>query len=186
MGNGHPIAAVITTREIAKSFAATGMEYFNTYGGNPVSCAIGTAVLDIINEEKLLEHATTVGNHLLDRLTQLKETHSIVGDVRYINVYTFFKCVNVVIIIDVKNTHRGIGLFVGVDLVKDRVTREPATAEAQHVITRMKQEFILVSADGPNRNVLKFKPPMVFSMEDADHLVQVLGSIFHEIEEANK
>ena len=91
MGNGHPIAAVITTREIAKSFAATGMEYFNTYGGNPVSCAIGTAVLDIINEEKLLEHATTVGNHLLDRLTQLKETHSIVGDVRYINVYTFFK-----------------------------------------------------------------------------------------------
>ena len=98
----------------------------------------------------------------------------------------FFKCVNVVIIIDVKNTHRGIGLFVGVDLVKDRVTREPATAEAQHVITRMKQEFILVSADGPNRNVLKFKPPMVFSMEDADHLVQVLGSIFHEIEEANK
>ena len=91
MGNGHPIAAVITTREIATSFAATGMEYFNTYGGNPVSCAIGTAVLDIINEEKLLEHATTVGNHLLDRLNQLKETHSIVGDVRYINVYTFFK-----------------------------------------------------------------------------------------------
>jgi ethanolamine-phosphate phospho-lyase len=90
MGNGHPIAAVITTKEIAKSFAATGMEYFNTYGGNPVSCAIGNAVLDIINEEKLLEHATTVGNHLLDRLTQLKEKHSIVGDVRYsINIYLF-------------------------------------------------------------------------------------------------
>ena len=91
MGNGHPIAAVITTREIAKSFAATGMEYFNTYGGNPVSCAIGNAVLDIIDEEKLLEHAATVGNHLLDRLTQLKDKHSIVGDVRYMNVYTLKK-----------------------------------------------------------------------------------------------
>lgn len=82
MGNGHPIAAVVTTKEIARSFAATGMEYFNTYGGNPVSCAVANAVLDIINDEKLLEHATTVGNHLLERLAQLKEKHPIIGDVR--------------------------------------------------------------------------------------------------------
>lgn len=130
------------------------------YGGNPVSCAVGNAVLDIIEEEKLLDNAKAVGNSLLAGLEQLKEKHSLIGDVR------------------------GVGMFIGVDLVKDRTTREPATAEAQHIITRLKQERILFSADGPNRNVLKFKPPMVFSLEDADHLLSVLGAVFDEIEAA--
>lgn len=160
MGNGHPIAAVVTTKEIADSFASTGMEYFNTYGGNPVSCAIGNAVLDIIEDEKLMEHASLVGSSLLTRLNQLKEKHSIIGDVR------------------------GVGMFVGVDLVKDRASREPATSEAQHVLTRLKQERILLSADGPYRNVLKFKPPMVFSQEDVDRVINVLDLVFSEIEAA--
>lgn len=160
MGNGHPIAAVITTKEIADSFAATGMEYFNTYGGNPVSCAIANAVLDVIEDERLRENAIAVGGHLLDGLNKLKEKHQLIGDVR------------------------GVGMFIGVDLVKDRATREPATAEAQHILTRLKQERILFSADGPNRNVLKFKPPMVLAVDDADRLLKVLDAVMDEIEAA--
>ena len=179
MGNGHPVAAVITTKAIADRFAATGMEYFNTvilkplkeftnanyvfcfrtqYGGNPVSAAIANTVLDIIIDEKLMDNAKDVGAKLLADVRRLGEKYDIIGDVR------------------------GVGMFIGIDLVKDRVTREPATAEAQHIITRMKQQFILFSADGPNRNVLKFKPPMVFSMDDGDHLVNVLDSLFEEIQ----
>jgi ethanolamine-phosphate phospho-lyase len=126
-----------------------------------VSCAIGNAVLDIIEEENLRENAIAVGTRLLDGLQELKEKHSIIGDVR------------------------GVGMFIGIDLVKDRTSREPATAEAQHVITRLKQEFILFSADGPYRNVLKFKPPMVLSLDDADHLLKTLDSILDEINAAN-
>lgn len=122
-----------------------------------MSCAIGNAVLDIIEEEKLRENAVAVGTHLLEQLNKLKEKHSIIGDVR------------------------GVGMFIGIDLVKDRMSRNPATAEAQHVITRLKQEFILFSADGPNRNVLKFKPPMVLSRNDADHLVKTLDTILDEV-----
>jgi len=129
------------------------MEYFNTYGGNHVSCAIGNAVLDIIEEEKLMDNAIAVGNSLFNQLVKLEEKYSIIGDVR------------------------GLGMLI--DLVKDRNTREQATSEAQHVITRMKEQFIVLSADGPHRNVLKFKPPMVFSMQDVDHLILVLDTIFH-------
>lgn len=117
--------------------------------------------MDIIEEEKLRENATVVGNHLLIGLKELKEKHSIIGDVR------------------------GVGMFIGIDLVKDRVTRDPATVEAQHIITRLKQQLILFSADGPNRNVLKFKPPMVLSLKDADHLLKTLDSILNEIKAAN-
>lgn len=126
-----------------------------------MSCAIGNAVLDIIEEENLRDNAIAVGTRLLDGLRELKEKHSIIGDVR------------------------GVGMFIGIDLVKDRTSREPATAEAQHIITRLKQEFILFSADGPNRNVLKFKPPMVLSLDDADHLLRTLDTIFDEIKAAN-
>lgn len=106
------------------------------------------------------ENAVAVGTHLLAALNKLKDKHSIIGDVR------------------------GVGMFIGIDLVKDRVSREPATAEAQHIISRLKQELILFSADGPHRNVLKFKPPMVLSLEDADHLIEKLDSILDEIEAA--
>lgn len=127
-----------------------------------MSCAIANAVLDIIEEEKLRDNAVLVGNGLLADLNRLKEKHSIIGDVR------------------------GVGMFIGIDLVKDRETREPATAEAQHIITRLKQELILFSADGPYRNVLKFKPPMVLTVEDADRLVKTLDRILDEIDAANK
>ena len=126
-----------------------------------MSCAIGNAVLDIIEDENLRDNAIAVGTRLLDGLRELKEKHSLIGDVR------------------------GVGMFIGIDLVKDRTSREPATAEAQHIITRLKQEFILFSADGPNRNVLKFKPPMVLSLDDADHLLRTLDTIFDEIKAAN-
>jgi ethanolamine-phosphate phospho-lyase len=158
MGNGHPISAVITTQEIANSFAATGMEYFNTYGGNPVSCGIALAVLDVIEKDKLLENAQTVGSYLVDRMKQLQLKHKLIGDIR------------------------GCGLFVGVELVTDRETREPATTEAEQVIYRMKQEHVLLSADGPNRNVLKFKPPMCFSAVDVDEVFTKLDLILSEIE----
>ena len=96
----------------------------------------------------------------MDGLNKLKEKHLLIGDVR------------------------GVGMFIGVDLVKDRATREPATAEAQHILTRLKQERILFSADGPNRNVLKFKPPMVLTVDDADRLLKVLDAVMDEIEAA--
>lgn len=157
MGNGHPVAAVITTREIAKSFQDTGVEYFNTYGGNPVSCAVANAVMDILEKENLREHALVVGNQLLNAMKSLMDRYPIIGDVR------------------------GIGLFVGVELVTCRKQKTPATAEAQHIITRLKQGQILVSSDGPDRNVLKFKPPMVFSKENVRQVAKSLETILDEI-----
>jgi len=157
MGNGHPIAAVITTPEIAASFGATGVEYFNTYGGNPVSCAIGNAVLEVIEKEGLRDHAVKIGNVLLNGARKLAEKYEIIGDVR------------------------GRGMFVGIDLVKDRKTREPHTAAAQHVLTRFKEEHILLQSDGPHNNVLKFKSPMVFNEENAKTLLETLDKVFGEI-----
>ncbi|KAG7307781.1 hypothetical protein JYU34_006374 [Plutella xylostella] len=158
MGNGHPVAAVICTQEIAKSFADTGVEYFNTYGGNPVSCAIANAVLDVIETENLQEKALRVGSYLLERCESLKHKHSLVGDVR------------------------GRGLFVGVELVTNRDERTPATAEAKHVVNRMREEKILISRDGPDANVLKFKPPLVFTTHDADRLVDTLDRVLGELD----
>jgi len=160
MGNGHPIAAVITTPEIAASFGATGVEYFNTYGGNPVSCAVGNAVLDVIEKDKLMEHAVKVGKMLLDGASQLAKKYEIVGDVR------------------------GRGMFVGIDLVKDRKTREPHTAAAQHVLSRFKEEHILLQSDGPHNNVLKFKSPLAFSEENAATFLATLDKVFGEISPA--
>lgn len=160
MGNGHPVSAVITTREIAESFGATGMEYFNTFGGNPVSAAIANAVLDVIEKENLLDNATKIGNFLKQEFNRLKGKHAIIGDVR------------------------GEGMFLGVDLVKNRETREPATAEAAFINKRLKEQYVLLSNDGPYRNVLKFKSPMVFGMEDAKELVEKLDAIMTEMEAA--
>ncbi|KAG7273854.1 hypothetical protein CRUP_014547 [Coryphaenoides rupestris] len=154
IGNGHPMSCVVTTREVAQAFMSGGMDYFNTFGGNPVSCAIGLAVLDVIESEDLQGNALRVGAHLIRLLRSLKEKHPLVGDVR------------------------GHGLFVGVELVKDRVKLTPATAEAQE------EEHILVSADGPHRNVLKLKPPMCFSREDAELVAETLHLVLAEIEEA--
>uniref|UniRef100_A0A8C8VH90 Ethanolamine-phosphate phospho-lyase n=1 Tax=Pelusios castaneus TaxID=367368 RepID=A0A8C8VH90_9SAUR len=161
IGNGHPMSCVVTTREIAEAFNASGLKYFNTFGGNPVSCAIGLAVLDVIEKEDLQGNALCVGNYLTELLKKQKEKHPIVGDVR------------------------GIGLFVGVDLVKDQQKRTPATAEAQHIIYKLKEQRILLSADGPHRNILKFKPPMCFTMKDAELVVNRIDELLTALEEAS-
>jgi 4-aminobutyrate aminotransferase-like enzyme len=157
MGNGHPIGAVITTPDIAASFN-TGMEYFNTYGGNPVSCAVGLAVLEVIREEGLQKNAGTVGEHLLHGLKSLKARFPLIGDVR------------------------GMGLYIGVELVRDAKKRLPATTEAGRVKERLREHRVLLSTDGPEDNVLKIKPPLVFTAADADHLVRTLGRVLEEEE----
>jgi 4-aminobutyrate aminotransferase-like enzyme len=158
MGNGHPLAAVVTTPEIAASFD-NGMEYFNTYGGNPVSCAVGLAVLDVIEEESLQENALHVGDRLKSGLRNLMRKHPLIGDVR------------------------GMGLFIGVELVTDRETLEPAAAHATYIVERMKDSGVLLSTDGPLHNVLKIKPPLVFAEGDADLLVATLDRILEEFRE---
>jgi 4-aminobutyrate aminotransferase-like enzyme/Ser/Thr protein kinase RdoA (MazF antagonist) len=155
IGNGHPIGAVVTTPEIARAFD-TGMEYFNTFGGNPVSCAVGLEVLRIIEDEGLQEHAHTVGGQLKTQLDRLAGTCSLVGDVR------------------------GRGLFLGVELVRDRVDRVPAPDAATYVVERMKEHGILLSTDGPDHNVIKIKPPLVFTIEDARRVVDTLECILSE------
>ena len=155
IGNGHPIGAVITTPEIAESFA-TGMEFFSTTGGNTVSCAVGMAVLDVIENEKLQQHALDVGNYLKSQLESLKERHKIIGDVR------------------------GIGLYIGVELIKDEQNLEPAMDEAKYIVERLKDMGILVSVDGPLNNVLKIKPPLVFTKENADSFVTALEKVLGE------
>lgn len=152
IGNGHPMGAVVTTPEIASSFV-TGMEYFNTFGGNPVSCAIGLAVLDVIEEEGLVENARRVGDHLLAGLEELVARHPLAADAR------------------------GVGLYLGLELVRDHETLEPAAAEASYVANRAKEEGVLISTDGPHHNVLKLKPPIVFTEDDADRVVELLDSI---------
>ncbi len=154
-GNGHPLGGVITTNAIAESFT-NGMEYFNTFGGNPVSCAIGNAVLDVLELENLQQHALCTGNHLMSNLESLAKTYSLVGEVR------------------------GSGLFVGVELVQNLHTSEPAARQASYIAERMKQERVLISTDGPHNNVLKIKPPMVFTGQDADILTDKLEMILSE------
>jgi 4-aminobutyrate aminotransferase-like enzyme/Ser/Thr protein kinase RdoA (MazF antagonist) len=155
IGNGHPLAAVVTTPEIAASFN-NGMEYFNTFGGNPVSCAIGLAVLDVIAAERLQANALGVGRHLMDGLRGLMEKHPVIGDVR------------------------GLGLFVGIELVLDGETLAPAAVQAAYIANRMRERGILLSTDGPFHNVLKIKPPMVFTEANADFLVGTLDEVLGE------
>jgi 4-aminobutyrate aminotransferase-like enzyme len=155
IGNGHPLGAVVTTPEVAARFA-NGMEYFNTFGGNPVSCAIGLAVLDVIRDQGLQEHALLVGSRLKAGLAHLGERHAIVGDAR------------------------GLGLFLGIELVRGRETLEPAGDEAAYVVERMKDHGVLASTDGPLHNVIKLKPPLVFDERDAQRVLDVLDSVLAE------
>ncbi|MFC0805613.1 aminotransferase class III-fold pyridoxal phosphate-dependent enzyme [Ensifer sp. P24N7] len=156
IGNGHPLAAVVTTREIAASFD-NGMEYFNTFGGNPVSCAVGLAVLDVIEGEDLRRNALDIGNHLLAAFRTMQERYEVIGDVR------------------------GLGLFLGIELVSDRRTRAPATEIARAVANGARQRGVLMGTEGPHDNVLKMRPPMIFSKRDADHLIAVLEETFEAV-----
>ena len=138
IGNAFPLAAVITTPEIAASFN-NGMEFFSTFGGNPVACAAGLAVLDVLRDENLQHNALEVGTRWLAQLRELQNTHALIGDVR------------------------GSGLFLGIDLVNDRSTRAPATEQATYVVNRLRERGILAGTDGPHHNVIKLRPPLIFS-----------------------
>ncbi|XP_054156082.1 5-phosphohydroxy-L-lysine phospho-lyase-like [Oppia nitens] len=157
IGNGHPIACVVTTAEIARSFENIGTEYFNTYGGNPVSLAIANAVLDIIERDQLREHAIRVGKIMKQGLLRLQQQYPIIGDVR------------------------GEGLFLGAELVMSRETKEPADLVASYVVARFKDEKMLMSTEGKYDNVLKFKPPMVFTEDNARQFLQTFETILKEI-----
>ncbi len=149
LGNGHPLAALATTRAIADAFD-NGMEFFSTFGGNTVSCAVGITVLDVVRDERLQEHARVVGESMAPRLHALVEQFPIVGDAR------------------------GSGLFWGVELVRDRETLEPAGAEASFVANRMRERGILLGTDGPHHNVIKIRPPMPFTAADGHSLLNEL------------
>lgn len=156
IGDGHPMAAMVTTREIADSFN-NGMEYFNTFGGNPVSCAVGLAVLDVIESQNLRGNALTIGNYLMDSFREMQNRYEVIGDVR------------------------GLGLFLGIELVNDRYTKEPATNIARAVCNVARRRGILMGTEGPFDNVLKMRPPMIFSKANADHLLNVLDEAFAEV-----
>lgn len=157
IGNGFPLGAVVTTPEIAAAFD-NGMEFFSTFGGSTVSCAVGLAVLEVCERERLQEHARRVGESLLEQLRAQAARHPSIGDVR------------------------GSGLFLGVDLVSDRKSRAPATALAAYVVNRLREEGILIGTDGPHHNVLKIRPPMPFDESDAEELAGTLDSVLSEAE----
>ncbi len=150
IGNGHPMAAVITSRAIADAFA-NGMEFFNTFGGNPVSCAIGSAVLKVLQQEQLPQRALETGLYLQQQLRQLQQQYPIIGDVR------------------------GMGLFLGVELVTDRQNKSAATAEMAWLVEFMKQQRILLSSEGPDANILKMKPPLAFGRREADRFLETFS-----------
>ena len=155
IGNGHPLSAVVTTKEIADQFN-NGMEYFNSYGGNPVSCAIGEAVLHVIEDEGLQENAEIVGSYLIEELFKLQSKYTFIGQIR------------------------GKGLFIGIELISNTDTLKPNKTLAAKIVNQMKNAGILISIDGPDHNVLKIKPPMVFNLENANELVINLKTIFNK------
>ncbi|HLZ11885.1 MAG TPA: aminotransferase class III-fold pyridoxal phosphate-dependent enzyme [Candidatus Acidoferrum sp.] len=155
IGNAFPLAAVVTTPEIASCFA-NGMEFFSTFGGNPVACAAGLAVLDIVRDEKLQQNAKRVGDDWLAGLAALQQRHEILGDIR------------------------GAGLFLGLDLVRNRETRQPATPQATYIVNRLRERGILAGTDGPHHNVIKLRPPLIFTEADADLFNATLDATFLE------
>lgn len=155
IANCFPLAAVITTPEIAASFN-NGMEFFSTYGGNPVSCAAGLAVLDVLRDDDLQANALRMGNDLIGKLRGLQDKHPLIGDVR------------------------GMGLFLGIDLVTDRETRAPAATAASHVVNRLRERGVLAGTDGPFHNVIKLRPPMIIERSDVDRFISVLDSVLRE------
>ena len=155
IGNGHPIGVVITTQAIADSFA-NGIEYFSTFGGSTLSCRIGAEVLDIVEDEGLQANAQAMGNRLLTGLKELQDKHPAIGDVR------------------------GMGLFIGVELVTDQDSREPATALADHVLNRLREMRILIGTEGPADSILKIRPPLTITAADIDAILQALHTCLQE------
>lgn len=146
MGNGHPVSAVVTRADIIDEFGAQ-FGYFNTFGGNPVSCAAARAVLEVMDKEQLQRNALEVGAYLRENLRKLSQTHDLIGDIR------------------------GRGLFNGIDLVEDRISRRPARDAARIAVNHLRHNGILLGASGPDSNVLKIRSPLVFSKDNTDQLI---------------
>ena len=152
MGNGHPIAGLAIRPELLGRFGGT-VRYFNTFGGNPVSAAAGLAVLEVLRDEALPANAAAVGAYLLEGLNALAGRHAILGDVR------------------------GAGLSIGAELVLDRETKEPATAEAARIVNALREAGVLISASGPGANILKIRPPLCLSREQAGMFLDALDGV---------
>ena len=153
LGNGYPLAAVITTQQIAAAFD-TGMEFFATFGGASVACAAGHEVLRIIDDERLQQNAAAVGDHLKAGLAELATRFALLADVR------------------------GCGLFLGVEIAD--AARRPLPQQTSYIVNRLRDERVLIGSDGPDHNVLKIRPPLCFSRADADHLLGKLATVLAE------
>jgi 4-aminobutyrate aminotransferase-like enzyme/Ser/Thr protein kinase RdoA (MazF antagonist) len=152
MGNGHPLGAVITSREVAEAYRRGGY-FFSSTGGSPVSCVVGLTVLDAMRDERVQENARTVGEHLRRRLLELADRHPLIGTVH------------------------GSGLYLGVELIRDRTTLEPATEETARICERMLRLGVVVQPTGEESNLLKLKPPMCLTGESADFFVDTLDRV---------
>lgn len=156
MGNGYPLAAVAARPDLVEQFRSQVM-YFNTFGGNPVACAVGNAVLEVMERDNLIEHARATGDYVRRRFGELAERHAIIGDIR------------------------GHGLWIGVELVRDRTDKEHATEETHTIVDRMKQRGILLNRIGEFDNVLKMRPPLPFTTEHADLLIDTIDTVLSEL-----
>lgn len=155
LGNGHPLGAVVCNQKIADAFN-NGMEYFNTFGGNPVSCVIGNTVLDIVAGENYMDHALKIEQAFYKGFESLKQDFDLVAD------------------------YRGHGLFLGIEFTYDTIAKKPATNQAKYLVHRMKEYGILMSTDGPDDNVVKIKPPMVFDVMNVEEVLYRMNKILRE------
>ena len=155
MGNGYPIAAVVTTDEIAQTYNKE-YGYFNTFGGNPVACAAGLAVLEIIKKDQLMKHAKSTGLYFYQELIKLAGKYELISDVR------------------------GCGLFLGVELI-DPIGKEPATMKTAESVDLLSKNGILVGKTGPHSNVIKMRPPMTFNKQHADRVVEKLDEVLSSL-----
>ncbi len=152
MGDGHPLAVVVAKRWIMDEFAKS-TSYFNTFGGNPVSAAVGNAVLDVVEGDNLLSNVGEVGRHLTSGLKSLQKRHNVIGDVR------------------------GKGFFIGIDIVSDQALKTPAPELANRIVNGLRQRAVLVTATGLHDNVVKVRPPLVFSQQNADSFLESLDAV---------
>jgi alanine-glyoxylate transaminase/(R)-3-amino-2-methylpropionate-pyruvate transaminase len=160
IGNGAPLGAMTTTQRISE--VMKNRVHFNTFGGNPISMTQGLATLEVIDEENIQQNALEVGTHLKAALHDLEDKHPLIGEVR------------------------GLGLMLGVELVRHRQTKEPATAETADAMEKMKQRGVLIGKGGLFGNTLRIKPPMCITKDDADYLVAMLDEVLSEIAAAKK
>ena len=155
MGNGYPIAAVVTTDEIAQPYNKE-YGYFNTFGGNPVACAAGLAVLEVIKKDQLMNNAKSTGLYFYQELIKLTGKHELISDVR------------------------GSGLFLGVELI-DPIEKEPATKKTTEIVDLLSKNGVLVGKTGPDSNLIKIRPPMTFKEQHADRVVECLDEVLSSL-----